>query len=185
MQQLNNSIGSNGLYDADTASAHWYVLWARSHSEQLVRDQLAGRGFEVFLPTIETWIRRRGMRHRSTVPMFAGYLFLRHRMDPQSYIEVCQTRGLVKLLGDGWDRLAVLLERDVEAMRKLHVSRLPVTPHPYLRAGQRVRVIRGLLADAEGILLRTAPNKGLFVISVALLQRSVAVEIDCTSVVLA
>jgi transcriptional antiterminator NusG len=165
------------------ASPRWHVLWTRSHSEQLVHDQLAGRGYDVLLPTIETWRRVRGMRHRATVPMFAGYLFLHYRMDPQSYIEVCQSRGLVKILGEGWDRLAVVPEREVEAIRKLHASKLPATPHSYIRVGQRVQVVDGLLAGAEGILLRMKPNKGLFVISVDLLQQSVAVEIDCTQVV--
>jgi transcription antitermination factor NusG len=123
------------------------------------------------------------MRHRATVPMFAGYLFLHYRMDPQSYIEVCQSRGLVKILGEAWDRLAVVPECEIETIRKLHTSRLPAAPHPYMRVGQRVRVVDGLLAGAEGILLRIKANKGLFVISVDLLRQSVAVEIDCTQVV--
>jgi len=55
-------------------------------------------------------------------------------------------------------------------------------PHPYLRDGERVRILRGPLADVEGILVRTKPNKGLIVLRVALLQRSVAVEVDCTLV---
>ena len=167
----------------EPATGSWYVLWTHSHSEQLVHDQLAIRGLDVFLPTIETWRRVRGMRQRCTVPMFAGYLFLNHRMDRESYVAVCNTRGLVKLLGDGWNRLATVPERDVEAVRKLHTSRLPATPHPYLQVGQRVRVNGGLLADVEGILLRTVPNKGLLVVSVDILQRSVAVQIDSTLVV--
>jgi transcription antitermination factor NusG len=114
--------------------------------------------------------------------MFTGYLFLSHRMDPQSYIAVSQARGLVKLLGASWDRLAVVPDRAMEAIHKLHASRLPATHHPYLQTGQRVRIIAGLLAGTEGILLRTNPNKGLFVISVDLLQRSVAVAMDCTHV---
>ena len=164
----------------DTAA--WHVLWTRSRSEQLVHDHLTKRGFRVFLPTIETWVRERGMRHRRTLPMFAGYLFLNHRMDPRAYIEISDTRGLVRILGERWDRLAIVSEREVDAVQRLHASKLPATPHPYVRVGQRVRVIGGLLKDAEGILLRTNPNKGLFVISVDLLQRSVAVEIDCTLV---
>ena len=172
----------NGLKDSETGSLPWYVIWTRSHSEQIVHDHLARRGFQVFLPTIETWVRRRGMRYRCAVPMFPGYLFLNHQMDPHSYIDVCQARGIVKLLGDGWDRLAVLPEHEAEAIRKLHVSRLPAKPHPYVdvNTGQRVRIIGGPLAGIEGVLLRTNLSKGLFVISVNLLQRSVAVEIDCT-----
>jgi transcription termination/antitermination protein NusG len=176
------TLHGNTLPDSKPRSGDWHVLWTRSHSEQLVHNQLADRGFQVFFPTIETWSRRRGMRHRTTVPMFPGYLFVCRRMDQQSYIEVSQTRGLVRILGESWDRLAVVPEPEIQAIRALHASRLPATPHSYLQTGQRVRIIGGLLAGIEGILLRTHPGKGLFVISVHLLQRSVAVEIDCTLV---
>jgi transcription antitermination factor NusG len=54
--------------------------------------------------------------------------------------------------------------------------------HPYLRVGERVRISEGLLAGVEGILVRSRPEKGLVVVSVHLLQRSVGVEIDCASV---
>jgi transcription antitermination factor NusG len=74
-------------------------------------------------------------------------------------------------------------EREIQAIQRVHNARLPARPHPYLQEGQRVRITQGLLADVEGILLRSKPNKGLLVVSVDLLQRSVAVEIDCTLVV--
>jgi transcription antitermination factor NusG len=54
-------------------------------------------------------------------------------------------------------------------------------PHPYLREGQRVRITRGPLADLEGILVRMNHKKGLLVVSVNLLKRSVAVQLDCTA----
>jgi len=171
------------LTDSKPDSADWHVVWTRSHSEQLVHDQLTDRGFHVFFPTLETWVRRHGMRHRATVPMFPGYLFLCHRMDSHSYLTICQARGLVKVLGERWNRLAVVPEPEIDAIRALHVSRLPAAPHAYLKTGQRVRVVGGLLAGSEGILVRTNPGKGVFVISVHLLQRSVAVEIECTLVV--
>src|SRR5437870_979088 len=74
--------------------ARWYALWTHSHSERLVCDQLAARGFEAFLPTVEVWSRRAGTRHRIQVPMFPSYLFVHHDMDKHSYIEVQKTRGL-------------------------------------------------------------------------------------------
>src|SRR5437773_805530 len=57
---------------------------------------------------------------------------------------------------------------------------VPDQPYIYLREGQRVRITRGPLAEAEGILVRTKPNRGLLVVSVNLLQRSVATHVDCT-----
>jgi transcription antitermination factor NusG len=112
--------------------------------------------------------------------MFPGYLFLRHAMDKVSFIEVHKTRGLVRMLGERWDRLAVAPEQEIEAVQKLLDARLPAVPHPYLREGQRVRISQGPLAGVEGLLVRIKPNKGLLVLSINLLQRSVAVEVDCT-----
>jgi len=166
----------------DSRDAKWHVLWVRSHCEQQVHDQLSAKGFQLFLPRMDTWARRNGTRYRTTVPMFPGYVFVHHVMDKVSYIEIRKTTGLVKVLGESWDRLAIVPDLEIEAIQKIHQSRLPTLPYPYLREGQRVRITAGLLAGAEGILLRTKPNKGLLVVSVNLLQRSVAVEVDGTIV---
>ena len=56
-------------------------------------------------------------------------------------------------------------------------------PHPYLREGQRVRITDGALTGLEGILVRSRPQRGLLVLTVELLRRSVAVEVDCAAVV--
>jgi len=158
----------------------WYALWSKSHCEQLVCDQLAAKGFQVFLPKIEVWSRRNGGRHCISVPMFPGYLFLHHAMDLNSYIEVLKTRELVRVLGDGRDRLAVVPDAEIDAIQKVVQAHLPALPYPYLREGQRVRITKGPLAGVEGILVHTKPNKGLLVLSIELFQRSVAVEVDCT-----
>jgi len=170
------SLGDSALGQA------WHVLWTHSHFEQLVYDQLASKGFELFLPTIETWSRRGSVQRRSRVPMFRGYLFLHHAMDKVSYLEVRKTRGLVRVLGERWDRLDVVPDRNIEGIQKLIEAHQPILPHPYLWEGQRVRITRGPLADVEGVLVRMNPHKGLLVISVDLLRRSVAVRVDCTMV---
>jgi transcription antitermination factor NusG len=174
---------SNLLACQPSSERKWHVLWTRSHCEQAVFDQLAPKGFDLFLPKIDVWARRNGVRHRANVPMFPGYVFFHHTMDSKSYIELRKARGLVKILGESWERLAVVPDREIDAIQKVQDARLSALPHPYLREGQRVRLTGGLLAGAEGILVRTKPNKGLLVISIDLLQRSVAVEVDCTLVV--
>lgn len=167
----------------DIRSAQWHVLWTRSHFEKLVHDQLVAAGFRPFLPTIESWSVRRGVRHLIRVPMFPGYLFLHHALDKGSHAEVRKARGLVRVLGERWDRPAVVPPPEIEAIQRLLDARLPALPYPYLREGQRVRIVRGPLADVEGILVGVRPGRGLLVLSVNLLQRSVAAEVDCTSVV--
>ena len=160
----------------------WYALYTRSHCEQLVYEQLAAKGLHLLLPKIQVWSQRAGVRHRIAVPMFPGYLFLHSLVDSATYLEVRQARGLVRILGQGWDRLAVVPEEEIYAIRAVLRSELPIHSHPYLREGQRVRVRRGLLSGVEGILLGGKANKGRLVLSVELLQRSVAVEVDCSDV---
>jgi len=158
----------------------WHVLWTRSNSEQLVCDQLAAKGFRVFLPSLDVWSRRGGVRRRSRAPMFPGYVFLQHALDKWSDTEVRKARGLVTILGDSWQQRAVVPDREIEAIQRLVEARLPVAVHPHLREGQRVRIVDGPMRDVEGILVRTKPGKGLLVLSVQLVHRSVAVEVDCT-----
>ena len=165
------------------ARAQWYAVWVRSHFEQLVLDQLSARGFQLFLPTIKTWSRRGGTRHVIPVPMFPGYLFVHHAMDKHGYVQVLQARGVVRILGERWDRLAPVDDAEIAAVQQLATSDVHVLPHPYLREGHRVRIVDGPLTDLEGVLLQVKPGKGLLVVSLELLQRSVAVEVDCTRVV--
>jgi transcription antitermination factor NusG len=117
---------------------------------------------------------------RRRIPLFRGYLFLRQAVDKASYLEVCKARGLVRLLGQRWDQLEAVPDSEVDAIQKLIRSELPIFPYPFLREGQRVRITRGPLASVEGILVRGNPKKGLVVVSIELLQRSVAVQLDCT-----
>jgi transcription antitermination factor NusG len=180
---------ASGILAAETTAAAirhdatWHVLWTHSHCEQLVCDQLSARGFRPFLPQIEVWSVRAGRRRLINAPMFPGYLFLNETLDKQRHIEVCKARGLARILGEGWDRLAVVPEAEIAAIRQLAASRVPVFAHPYLREGRRVRIVSGPLADVEGILVRARPEKGLVVVSVHILQRSVAVEVDGVQVV--
>jgi transcriptional antiterminator NusG len=161
----------------------WHGLWTRSHCERLVHDQLVAKGFHVFLPEVELWSTRGGIRRLIPAAMFPGYLFLRAAMDKTSYLDVIKARGLVRILGEQWDHLDVVPDGQIDALQRLVTARVPVLTYPFLREGQRVRITRGPLADVEGILVHSKPNKGLLVLSVDLLRRSVAVEVDCTHVI--
>lgn len=166
-----------------TTAPTWCALWTHVHCEQLVYDQLAAKGFEAFLPLVSVWSRRGGERHLIQTPLFPGYLFLRHAIDKTSYIEIVKTRGLSRILGERWDLPAIIDDGEIESIRRVVESDLPVMSHPYLQEGQRVRITEGPLSDVEGLFVQAKPTKGLLIISINLLQRSVAVEVDCTAVV--
>ena len=160
----------------------WHVLWTRSNCEQLVADRLTAKGFDVFLPRMSAWSRRGGHQRLADEPMFRGYLFLHHLMDKTAYTEIRKSIGLVSILGERWDRLATVPESEIASIQQVAQAGLPVLPYPYLREGERIRIARGPLADVEGIFIRANLTKGLLVVSINMLQRSIAVEVDCTLV---
>jgi transcription antitermination factor NusG len=157
----------------------WHALYTISYGEQLVYDRLAAKGSHVFLVKIEIWSRRAGQPHLSATPMFPGCLFLCHAMDKLSYPGVRKARGLVRILGERWDRLGRVPDAEIEAIQMVVRARLPALPYPHLKEGQRVRITGCPLEGIEGLLVRGRPAKGLLVRSVDLLQRSVAIEVDC------
>ena len=108
----------------------WCVLNTRSHFEQLVYDQLVAKGFHLFLPKVEMWSRQAGIRKVVHTPLFPGYLFLHHRMKKCSYIEVRKARGLVNVLRERGDKLAVIPDAEIDSIRTVVQSQLPVLPHP-------------------------------------------------------
>lgn len=171
--------------DIREAAPAWHVLWTKSNCEQLVHEQLISKGYETFLPMVDKWSRQRHTRHLIRAPMFPGYLFVHHAMDKSSYIEIAKARGLVRMLGERWDKLATVADQEIEAVQRIDRSDLPRMPHPYLRVGQTVRIISGPLTNLEGIFVRSEPKKGLLVLSVELLRQSLAVQVDCTQVVAA
>jgi len=186
---LSNSSIDTGLILRDAMDEpslpHWHVLWTKSNCEQSVYEQLAAGGFDVLLPTVDKWSRRRQARCLYRAPLFPGYLFVRHAIDKKSYIDICKARGLVRILGERWDKLATVPDGEIDAIRRVNQSDLPRMPHPYLKVGQSVRIISGPLANVQGVFVKEESKKGLLVLSVEMLRRSLAVEIDCTLVALA
>ena len=168
--------------DALPNAEAWYAVWTHSHYEYLVAQQLSSKGFKPLLPEMSVWSKRVGGKRLVKVPMFPGYLFLRHGMEKRSYIEILKVRGIGGILEDGWTRLTPIPNAEVDAIQRIMEADVPILPHAHLRHGDRVRVNEGPLAGLEGLFVQSQPNKGRLVVSVELLGRSVAVEIDGTGV---
>jgi transcription antitermination factor NusG len=115
--------------------------------------------------------------------MFPSYLFVREAMDKSAYLEIVRVRGVVRVLGDRWDRLATIPEDQIAAIERLSSTEQPVESFPYLTEGEKVRITTGPLAGIEGIFVKARPRQQLLVLSVHLLQRSVAVVVDSHEVV--
>ncbi len=160
----------------------WYAVWTHSHCEQSVSHQLSSKGFAAFLPEMSQWSKRGGEKRLIRVPMFPGYLFVRDAMDKTSYIEILKSRGVVRILEDGWTRLTPVPDSEIDAIQHVVQAEVPVFAHEHLSEGDRVEVVEGPLAGIEGLFVQDKLTKGRLVLNIDLLGRSVAVEVDCTAV---
>jgi transcription antitermination factor NusG len=152
----------------------WYGLRTRSNRERIAATILNGRGYEPFLPVYRV---RRCWSDRvvtTELPLFPGSVFC--RFDYRQRQPIITTPGVVSIIGFG-DQPAALLDEEIEAVRAIVNSGIAAEPAPFLREGQRIRVIHGPLKSLEGTLVRKKSSWQL-VISVQLLQRSVSVEVD-------
>lgn len=153
----------------------WYAVETKTRLESTVQALLANKGFEVFLPTCK--VRRQWSDRIKTLEcaLFPGYLFSR-LADGQRTLPILSTPYVRGIVGFGGRPLPVP-EQEIAAVRAIVDSGLPAGPWPFLQAGQRVRITHGPLAELEGILVVIKKQHRL-VVSVDMLQRSVAVEVD-------
>jgi transcriptional antiterminator NusG len=159
----------------------WYCLHTRSRHEEVVFHHLEDKRIFSFLPRLEVWSRRKDRRKKIQKALFPGYVFVHEVLDPHHRLEILKTPGVVRILGNERGPVAVP-DIQIESIQTILGGKSAVSPFPYLKEGQIVRVVEGPLKGCEGFLLKIKEGKEKLVISVDLLQRSVAVEIDGGSV---
>lgn len=140
----------------------------------MVAEHFRAKGLEQYLPLYsakQSWSDR---EKTIELPLFPNYVFFRCDFDER--LKVLRTPGVFSLVSFG-DGPAAIPGSEIEAVRKMAGAGLPVRPWPFCTVGQTLRIRRGPLAGVEGIVLREQ-NLLRVVVSIELLQRSVAVEID-------
>ena len=162
----------------DNGNLAWYAIRTRSRHEKLVHQQLGSRGLEAFLPLAD---RRRQWKDRwKTVsfPLFPGYCFA--RFPYQDRLSVLTAVGVVQILGINGHATPVP-DHEIDAVRQLVTCTLPLDPHPYLREGMEVEVMRGPLAGVRGMLVHKGRH-ARFVVAIHLIQQAASVELDAADV---
>jgi len=156
----------------------WYAIRTRSRHEKLVHQQLGSRGVDSFLPTVDR--RRRWKDRWKTVsfPLFPGYCFA--RFPYQDRLSVLTAVGVVQILGIN-GHASPIPDAEIEAVRLLVTSTLPLDPHPYLREGMEVEVVRGPLEGVRGVLVRKG-SRARLVVAIHLIQQAASVELDAADV---
>jgi transcriptional antiterminator NusG len=159
-------------------SHSWFAVWTRSRHEQSVRDQLAMKGIEVYLPTVSRWSRWSDRKKRIDWPLFPGYCFARCVQDLR--LPVLNCFGVVNIVSFS-GKPAPIPDEQIGAIRLLIASGLEYESYPSLREGNVVEVMHGPLAGVIGRLVRKGANMRL-VLSVDTISVAVSVEVDSADV---
>lgn len=158
----------------ETCGPLWYALQVRSRKETSVATYLQALGFEYFLPTYKSQRKWSDRLKEVEQPLFPGYLF--SRFDFQNRRALVMAPGVLHIVGNGTVPIPVETEQIQRIQLAVNSDALR-QPWPYVAVGERVRVTHGSLCGLEGILINFKGGHRV-VLSVSLLQRSVAVEVD-------
>ena len=157
---------------------NWFAVCTRHQHEKTAARILEYKEFEVFLPLYKARHRWKDRIKEVSLPLFPGYVFVRE--GSKRWLAVLTTPGVSSIVSCG-GQPSVVPFSEIEGVKRVVESNLPVEPHPFLKAGDLVRVKFGPIAGLEGILLRKK-NVARLVLSVEMLGKSAAVEVDATDV---
>ena len=155
------------------AGLEWYAAYTKHQHEKVCADLISRKSIEVFLPVYQSVRKWRDRRKTIALPLFPSYLFFRTELNNR--MSILTTPGVFFIVGNS-SGACPISERDIESIRTLTNSRLPIRPHPFLRTGDQVHIKAGPLAGVRGILTRTN-NKNRVVVCVEALRRAVSVEV--------
>ena len=152
----------------------WFALQVRNRYENIVSAYLKGKGFEWFLPLYKSRHRWSDRFKEIELPLFPGYVFC--RLNAVDRLPVLMIPGVHQIVGLGRTPTPID-ESEIAVIQAAVKSGLPTEPWQFLQIGQRVRIEQGPLCGLEGILLGFRRHHCL-VLSVTLLQRSIAVQLE-------
>jgi len=171
----------------------WYAVHTRSRHEDRVYAGLIQKSIHTFLPKIEVWSTRTDRRKKIMIPLFPGYLFVELlaldnqgylfvellALDNQAKLGVLKTFGVVRILGKprGAEPIAVP-DAKIDAIQRIVQSKVEVQQIQYPKVGEPALIIDGPFKGIEGVVVSTDYSKELFVITIELLQRSVAIKLE-------
>jgi len=155
---------------------NWYALYVKSNHEFVTCAELSRKRIETFLPTVRKLRQWKDRRKWVDFPIFPGYLFVHVHASPEYLLDVLKTRGAINLLSAQPGCPTPVAAEEIGSLRILVQSGTDFDVYPRLKEGTRVRVRRGPLEGAEGVLAKKDAHY-TFLVNVELLGRSIGVKI--------
>lgn len=158
----------------------WFALYVKSRHEFVTNNELQKKGIETFLPSIKKSRQWKDRRKLIDFPLFPGYVFFHIYPENDGFLNVLKTRGAVKIVSAEKGHPTPIPPVEIDSLKLLIESGERFDVYPNLKEGERVRVSKGPLKGAEGIL-KKKEEQYMFLVNIELLGRSVGVKIhaDC------
>jgi transcription termination/antitermination protein NusG len=157
----------------------WYVVHTRSRHEYKVNSGLVQKNLTTFLPEIESWSKQKDRKKKILTPLFPGYIFVEtHFLDNETKLKILKTAGAVRILGKKENSEPIPVpDNKIDAIRRFINTKEEIFMVQFPQLGEPARVIDGPFAGIEGIVVSRDVEKELFVVSIEILQRSVAIKL--------
>ena len=150
----------------------WWVAHTKSRNEKALAHDLIQKDISYFLPMCWRTHSTRGRKLRSLLPLFGGYMFFCASEDKR--LEVLRTNRVANIIEvkdqDAFVAQLLKFECALEAGADL-------TPHKYIKTGQRCQVTSGPLEGMQGIVIQTKGSLRL-VLKIDMLGQAASVEVD-------
>jgi transcription antitermination factor NusG len=158
----------------------WYAVSTRSRHEYKANSGLLQKGMITFLPEMETWSKRKDRKKKIFIPLFPGYLFVAASvLDNETKLSILKTFGVVRILGKKENAEAVPVpDAKIEAIQRLLNKKVEIFSLQYPSVGEPAKIIDGPFTGIEGTVISSNVDKELFVVSIELLQRAVAIKLE-------
>ncbi len=128
---------------------------------------------------MEVWSKRKDRKKKISIPLFPGYLFVEASLDNETKLTILKTSGVVRILGkkENAEPLPVPDEKII-ALQRIIDKKVELFSMQYPREGEPARIMDGPFTGIEGTVIKSDLEKELFVISIDLMQRSVAIKLE-------
>ncbi|MEW5746973.1 MAG: UpxY family transcription antiterminator [Nitrospirota bacterium] len=153
----------------------WYALRVRSRHEFVTCEELCKKGIPAYLPSLKRWRQWKDRKRLVEFPLFPGYLFVRCAAHSGDYTGALKTRGAVSFVCSQRQPASISPE-EMNSLKLMVESEQELNVFPHLTEGTRVRIVKGPLKGAEGVLEKKGPHF-TFLVNIVLLSKSVGVTI--------
>ena len=157
----------------------WYAVSTKSRHEYKAHALLVQKSLTTFLPEMEVWSKRKDRKKKIMVPLFPGYLFVNAELDNETKLTILKTFGVVRILGKKLNTEPIPVpDEKIAAIQRIVERKVEMFSLQYPKTGEPARILDGPFAGIEGTVIKSDLEKELFVISIDLMQRSVAIKLE-------